>query len=120
MPQSETLILTGYIPIYVAINNDKRLITKSYADIYLIGATKQNALTVPIEALVEEQGDFFVFEKVDAECYTKHMVSIGISDGQNVEILSGINPGMNIVTSGAIIVKLATNAGAVPGHSHEH
>ena len=48
------------------------------------------------------------------------MVSIGISDGQNVEILSGINPGMNIVTSGAIIVKLATNAGAVPGHSHEH
>ena len=69
---------------------------------------------------MEEQGDFFVFEKIDAECYTKHMVSIGISDGQNVEILSGINPGMNIVTSGAIIVKLATNAGAAPGHSHEH
>lgn len=120
MHQSETSIRTGYIPIYFAINNDNRLITKSYADIYLIGATKHNALTVPIEALVEEQGDFFVFEKVDAECYTKHMVSIGISDGQNVEILSGINPGMNIVTSGAIIVKLATNAGAVPGHSHEH
>ena len=49
-----------------------------------------------------------------------HLVKTGMSNGINIEILSGIDPGMEIVTKGAVIVKLAANSGAVPGHSHEH
>lgn len=110
----------GYLPVYFKFNNDNNIITNSFAEVFLKGSVRHNVLSIPISALTEEQGDYFVYEKVDAECYVKHLISVGATDGYRIEVLSGIAPGMEIVTNGAIIVKLAANAGAVPGHSHEH
>lgn len=110
----------GYIPVYFSFKGNEHIVTNSYADVFLIGQLRHNVLTVPVSALTEEQGEYFVYEKIDAECYTKHLVKTGMSDGYQIEICSGITSGMEIVTHGAIIVKLAANAGAVPGHSHEH
>lgn len=110
----------GYTPVYFQFRNSGNFIANSYAEVYLIGSTKHNVLTVPLEALTEEQGEYFVYEKVDAECYKKHLVAAGFNDGKNVEILSGLKPGMEIVTQGAVIIKMAANTGAVPGHTHQH
>ena len=110
----------GYTPVYFQFRNSGNFIANSYAEVYLIGSTKHNVLTIPLEALTEEQGEYFVYEKVDAECYKKHLVAAGFNDGKNVEILSGLKPGMEIVTQGAVIIKMAANTGAVPGHTHQH
>ena len=112
--------IAGYVPISFIFDNDGSIMANSYAEVFLIGEQQHNVVTLPIEALTEEQGEYFVYEKVDAECYMKHLVETGLSDGINIEIKSGITPGMEIVTNGATIIKLASNAGAVPGHSHEH
>lgn len=112
--------IAGYIPVYFKFENSIGLIANSYAEVYLKGNLRHNILAIPLSALTEEQGDYYVYEKVDAECYVKHLVTLGMSDGNNVEILSGITPGMEIATKGAVIVKLAANSGAVPSHSHEH
>lgn len=115
-----TVSTAGYLPIYFSFSKDDGIATNSYAEVYLLGNTRHNVISIPLTALTEEQGNFFVYEKVDAEGYVKHLVSLGMNDGFNVEILSGLTPGMEIVTNGATIVKLAANSGAVPGHSHEH
>ena len=50
----------------------------------------------------------------------KKEVKTGMNNGETIEILSGVNEGDEIVTQGAILIKLASQAGSVPGHSHEH
>jgi RND family efflux transporter MFP subunit len=111
----------GYIPVYFSFNNDGSFIAGSFVDVYLIGALKDNAIVVPVTALSEQQGNFFVYSKIDAEGYKKIHVTIGNSDGNNVEITSGLKGGEIIVVKGAPIIKLAESSGAVPeGHNHNH
>lgn len=43
-----------------------------------------------------------------------------VSDGERVEILSGINPGDKVVTEGAVHVRLAAAGKSIPGHTHNH
>ena len=52
--------------------------------------------------------------------YTKKEVKIGVNNGIFVEILSGVKEGEEVVTEGAVLVKLAAQSSAVPGHTHDH
>lgn len=110
----------GYIPVFFEFSNNGDIIPGSFAEVYLIGASKPNSVVLPLEAITEEQGEYFVYVKIDDDCYMKKSVTIGMNNGKDVEILSGIKVGENVVTSGAVIIKMAANAGAVPGHTHEH
>ena len=65
-------------------------------------------------------GSFFVYRQLDEECYEKQLVTVGASDGERVQILSGIRAGDRIVTEGAYQVKLASASNAIPAHTHEH
>lgn len=113
--------MPGYIPVYFTFDNDGRILPGSYVEIKLIGHTRHSALTVPVEAVIEQQGKYFVYAKVDEHGYEKRLVTLGNNNGSEVEILSGISEGDNIVCKGAMIVKLAESSGAVPeGHSHNH
>ena len=103
------------------LEGDGRLTSGGYVDAYLKLASQHNAIAVPAEALSEQQGKWFVYIQLDEDCYEKRPVERGGTDGQNVEILSGIKPGENVVTDGVAYVKLAESAGIVPeGHSHSH
>ena len=78
-------------------------------------------MSVPAEALSEQQGDYFVYERLDEECYAKRRVEIGASDGMRVEIRSGVEPGTLIVGKGVTTVRLAETGSNIPeGHSHNH
>jgi len=92
----------------------------SFVEVYLLSRPMQNVIAVPETALTEEQGSFFVYRQVDAECYEKQRVSVGADDGQRVQILEGVKPGDRIVTRGAYQVKLASASNAIPAHTHEH
>ena len=71
-------------------------------------------------ALMEEQGNFFVYVQVTGESFDKRQVKTGAQDGTSVQIVSGLNPGDRVVTKGAYLVKLATQSGSAPAHGHEH
>ena len=92
----------------------------SFVEVYLIGAKRDNVITLPLTALTEEQGVNFVYIQVDDEGYMKREVKLGPTDGELVEILSGLTPGENVVTEGAIHVKLASAKAAIPAHNHNH
>lgn len=115
-----SVITPGYIPINFEFTNSESIIPGSYAEIYLLGTTKSNCYTLPISAITEEEGYYFVYEKIHAEAYLKKEVKLGMNNGEQVEIVSGIQDGDEIVTQGAILIRLASQANSVPGHSHDH
>lgn len=111
----------GYIPVYFTFDNNGMAVPGAFVEVYLIGATRQGAIVLPIEAVTEQQGKHYVYVKLDDECYEKRMVSLGHSNGKEVEILSGLTRKDEVVSHGAVIVKLAEASGVVPeGHSHNH
>lgn len=110
-----------YIPITFEFYNRDGVTGGSYAEVWLVGTTRNNVLTLPLGALTEEQGYYFVYTQLDEECYSKHNVTIGGTDGQRVEIVSGIEEGQMVVTEGVYRVKMAASTGKIPeGHSHNH
>lgn len=111
----------GYIPVYFTFDNDGSVVPGSFAEVTLIGATRAEALSVPRSALVEIQGNKYVYTRTHDDAYSKHLVTTGRSDGYRVEILSGLEPGMEVVTDGAGVVRMAeTSNVAPPGHTHNH
>ena len=109
-----------YIPVTFEFDNRGGIVPGSFVEIYLLSQPMQDVLSLPESALTEEQGSFFVYRQLDEECYEKQLVTVGASDGQRVQILSGIRAGDRIVTRGAYQVKLASASNAIPAHTHEH
>ena len=54
---------------------------------------------IPAKALIEQMGEFFVFESQDTIA-KQHKVTLGPHVGNNVVILSGVNEGDKIITDG--------------------
>lgn len=111
---------SSYIPVIFEFNNTGDVVQGSYAEIYLITTDRPNVLTLPLTALTEEQGLHYVYIQIDKEGYRKQEVTLGESDGDRVEILSGIKRGDRVVTKGAMQVKLASAANVIPAHNHNH
>ena len=116
---SATTSQPGYIPVFFTFDNDGSVIPGTFVEVYLIGATRKNVIVLPVDAVTEQQGKFYVYVKLDDECYEKRLVTLGGTDGQSYEIKSGLTRKDEVVSRGAIIVKLAEASGAIPaGHSH--
>ncbi|MDE6267071.1 MAG: efflux RND transporter periplasmic adaptor subunit [Muribaculaceae bacterium] len=111
----------GYLPVYFRFNNNGEVVPGTSAEVYLIGASRGKVIAVPTASLYEQQGQLFVFVQLDEDCFRKMPVKTGQSNGQEVEILSGLKDGERVVTAGTTFVRLAETSGVVPeGHSHTH
>jgi multidrug efflux pump subunit AcrA (membrane-fusion protein) len=109
------------IPINIQIDNKGSFTAGSFVELYLKTLTNTQALTVPNTALLEEQGNFYVWVQVTPELFEKREVSTGKTDGVCTEILKGIAPDERIVTRGALLIKLAQATGTLDAHSgHVH
>ena len=109
-----------YVPVTFEFDNRGDMVPGSFVEVDLLSGERNGVLSLPVSALTEEQGVYFVYLKLDAECYKKQEVKLGASDGSRVEILSGIKDGDMVVTRGAIHVKLASASNAIPAHTHNH
>lgn len=108
-----------YIPVTFDFDNREGVIAGSYAEVFLLSRTLENVISLPVEALTEEQGHFFVYLKVHPQEYIKREVTPGRSDGVNIEITAGLAPGEEVVVSGAYQLKLASVSSVIPeGHAH--
>lgn len=90
---SEAMATTpGYIPVYFSFRNDGTALAGGYVQVYLQGAVRHDIITLPIGAISEQQGKYYVYRRIDDECYQKLSVTLGANDGARVEILSGVEP----------------------------
>lgn len=110
---------TAYIPVTFEFSNRDGLMPGSYVEVWLLTESRDGVIAVPETALTEEQGEYFVYVQLDAECYKKVPVTVGGRNGVSVEILSGLAGGENVVVKGAYQVRLSS-ASVIPGHTHNH
>ena len=111
-----------YIPVIFEFDNRGDLVPGSYVDVYLKTSASGKCISVPLEAVVEDQGVHYVFvrEEDDDDCFEKREVALGQSDGSRVPILKGLQEGELVVVSGAVHVKLAGVTAVPAGHTHNH
>ena len=112
----------NYIPVTFEFDNKGDLVPGSYVDVYLKTSASMNGIQVPLGAILEDQGVNYVFVKDgdDDDVFFRREVKLGLSDGQNVIVVSGLKEGEELVTEGAVHVKLAGVSSAPAGHSHNH
>ncbi|MCC8171589.1 MAG: efflux RND transporter periplasmic adaptor subunit [Parabacteroides sp.] len=110
-----------YLPVLFDFDNKGTVIPGSYVEVFLISSPMENVLRIPHSALTEEEGAYFVYIRLDEEGYRKQEVTLGVSDGNDVQVLAGLQPGDEVVTRGAYQVRLASHSSVIPeGHSHSH
>lgn len=109
-----------YIPVTFEFDNKGAVIPGSFVEIYLLTTPMQEVLSVPVSSLIEEQGIYSVFIRLDEEGYKKQEVKLGANNGSEVQVLSGLKPGDVVVTQGAYQIKLASASNAIPAHTHNH
>lgn len=111
---------TAFVPVYFTLGTGTALTPGSTFTAHLIGNSVANVITVPVNALSEQQGEFFVYEYLGDEHYTKRRVNVISTDGIRAHI-SGLAEGTPVVVNGTTTVRLAENGANIPeGHSHNH
>jgi len=111
----------GMVPVTLQISNSGDFIPGGVAEIIIRCKSVPTVLTVAADALMEEQGLYFLFVQRTPELFEKREVIPGASDGLRVVILSGLSGEERVVTKGAVRVKLAQGSGALDPHAgHVH
>ncbi len=113
----------AYMPVYFSVPNDGSLVAGSYADVWVKLSNDSIGKTclIPCGAVVETEGEHFAYVKVGDHGYEKRRLKLGVTDGKNVEVRSGLMADDSVVINGAMILKMAENSGKIPeGHSHNH
>ena len=110
----------AYIPVTFAFDNRGDILPGSFAEVWLLAAPRQGVISLPVSALTEEQGVYFVYVQLDESCYRKQPVVTGATDGERVEIVEGLREGERVVMQGAVHVRLASASNAIPAHTHNH
>lgn len=111
---------SSYIPITFEIDNIGNIIPGAIAEVYLKSSPIPDALIIPVSALMEELGNFYVFVQTGGESFQKREIKLGGNDGMQVHVLSGLKENERVVTKGAYAIKLASASGAIPEHGHSH
>lgn len=109
-----------FIPVHFEISSKQGMVPGSFAEVHLKTSPIEGSLAIPVTALVEEQGVFYVYVQTGGESFQKREVKTGVSDGRIIQVLSGITEGERIVTKGAYQIKLSQASGTMPAHGHEH
>jgi RND family efflux transporter MFP subunit len=109
-----------YIPVIFEFDNVGDIISGSFVEVYLLSTARENVLSIPVSAITEEQGLYFVYMQLGDDEYRKQEVTLGHDDGERMMVVSGLNAGDRIVTKGVYQVKLASASTAPEGHTHGH
>ena len=108
-----------FTPITFEIDHHPDLIPGSFVEVNLKGNPVEDALVLPISALMEEQGKIYVFIRMEHGEFEKRYIELGIDDGEYVQVLSGLEEDQKVVVAGAYFVKLSTMSTDLPDtHSH--
>jgi len=106
--------------IYEVKNADILLRVGQSVNLFVETARAEDTLAIPSAAIVEEDGRPIAFVQAGGETFQKRDLTLGIRDGNWVQVLAGITEGERVVTKGAYAVRLASVSSAIPAHGHVH
>lgn len=109
-----------FIPVLFELDNLGQLMPGSFAELHLLVDPAEEALLVPRSALMRDYDQHYVYVQTGGEHFEKRPVQLGVDDGFQVQIRSGISEGEWVVTQGAYQLKMASMSSAIPAHGHTH
>lgn len=102
-------------------NDDGRLVPGLFAQVELVLERRENALLIPEAALMPAGDQQYVYRIEDGKV-VRSKVSLGMRQGDFVEVISGLDPGAQVVTAGQMkimdgskVQPLDSNAGGDAG-----
>ena len=109
------------IPVTFEIKNNGSIIPGSFVEIFITAESDKMGIMLPNTAIVEEMGIYCVFVQTCVDSFEKRLITKGVTDGYNTQILKGVHAGEKVVSKGAINVKLAQGSAALDPHAgHVH
>jgi cobalt-zinc-cadmium efflux system membrane fusion protein len=83
-------------------NPGRRLLPNMRATLSIVTAEADSVIAVPLSAVLGEAGNLFVFvqDDKDPQTFIRTPVVLGLRDDRYVEIVEGVLPGANVVTTG--------------------
>lgn len=101
-------------------NADGRLREGMLAELELATDSVANALSIPISAVVPDNGVSTAWVPVAGESFARRALSLGLRDHERVQVLGGLADGERVVTRGGYVVRLVSLGGASMDHGHQH
>jgi len=89
----------SYYTVTLEMDKEEDMLSGMNATASIVVATEENAVTVPVEALVEEKNGTVVYTGYDEENETlinPVKVTVGVSDGKIAQITEGLTDGQTI------------------------
>ena len=112
---------TRTVPVIFELPNPNgELKPGMFVKVTLLTGTTVQGVAIPEQAVVDENGQPTVFVMDGGESFFKRRVKLGVRSGGYVQVLDGVTEGERVVSRGAYEVKLATTAGGIPEHGHQH
>ncbi|NJW53293.1 efflux RND transporter periplasmic adaptor subunit [Salinimicrobium oceani] len=108
------------IPVYVKVNYLVEMPEGSFTEVQIALGQAETGIVVPEAALLEDYGSYSVIVQTGGESFERRPVRIGKRNGKSAQVLSGLQEGDVVVTTGNYQVKMASMSGQTPGHGHEH
>jgi len=85
-------------------NPDEALKPNMYANVKIYGGAKENVIVIPVEALIRTGRESRVIIALGDGRFASRTVTAGIESGDWVEIIAGLEPGEEVVTSGQFLI----------------
>ncbi len=114
-PSSRTLPV-----VYEVKNADGRLRAGQALTLHIESARAEDALAVPLSAIVDEDARPIAFVQLSGETFEKRHLKLGIRDGDFVQVLDGLGEGDRVTTKDAFAIRLASVSSVIPAHGHAH
>ncbi|MGN1141831.1 MAG: efflux RND transporter periplasmic adaptor subunit, partial [Oliverpabstia sp.] len=95
----------------ISIDRMENMLAGMNASVSITVDTKENIVMIPVEALVEDETGIYLYASYDEETGNfgdQIQVTTGISDGENVEIVSGLTEGSEYWYSSLDVVNYET------------
>jgi cobalt-zinc-cadmium efflux system membrane fusion protein len=109
-----------YLPVYFEALNNGLLLEGAFAEFYLKTSPMSDCIVIPVEAVLEELGKYYVFVQSAGEIFQKREFVPGDLDGFGYLVEAGLSAGDRVVTRGSMLLKTASMSNALPGDSHQH
>ncbi|CAL66098.1 efflux RND transporter periplasmic adaptor subunit [Christiangramia forsetii] len=108
------------IPVFIKVNDVVEMPEGSFTEVQIALGEAKAGIVVPEAALLEDYGNYSVIVQTGGESFERRPVKIGKRNGRNAQVLSGLEAGEVVVTTGFYQVKMASMSGTTPAHGHDH
>lgn len=109
--------------LWVEVENHHGMLKEGFfAKLFVVIRAESKALTIPVESLMSDQGEDFIFVEKEGG-YARVDLNLGIRNDLYVEVKRGLKPGDHVVTEGkqqlhAKYLSASQGEAALGGHGH--